>query len=78
MKEFRREVPLHKPASDYAWVELGPLPGVPDWHIQAEPSHYPFPTDLAAVNFAVGCKGHAPDREVAVIHLDGQRIEIGA
>jgi len=75
MNDYRRDI-KHKPDSEYAWVELGPIPGYPDWHLQSEPSSYPFPTNAAAVLFATRNKADWPNRDVTVVHLDGHRVEI--
>ena len=77
IKEYRKLV-THDPSTTYAWAELGPLPGYPDWHVQSKPSRYPFPTDAAAVMFATNNKAEWPARHVAVLHLDGTRTEIEA
>lgn len=63
MKEFRRDIE-HRPDSEYAWVDLGPIPGYPSWHIQSDWNSYPFPTNAAAQKFAAAHR--LPGREVAV------------
>ena len=75
MKEYRKTIDLD-PATKYAWVHLGPIPGFPAWHIQSLPSSYPFPTNAAAALFAANNKACWPDRTVEVVHLDGQRVEV--
>ena len=65
---------LHKPASEYTWVELGPIPGVPGWHIQSKPTSYPFPTENAAIKFAINARLEYPGREVVVVTTDGERL----
>jgi hypothetical protein len=65
VNEFRRDVQRHKPDSEYFWVELGPIPGYPDWHEQSKVSRYPFPTASAAAIFA---EAHMyPGRRVQVL-----------
>lgn len=63
MSTYRREI-KHGPASEYAWVELGPIPGLPGWHIQSKPTSYPFPTNSAALQFAASHR------------MEGRRIEV--
>lgn len=63
MKEYRKEME-HRPDSEYAWVDLGPIPGLPDWHLQSEASTYPFPTNAAALRFAAAHR--QPGRQVVV------------
>lgn len=65
MNEYRREI-THKPDSEYAWVLLGPIPGLPEWHIQGKPTSYPFPTNEAALRFAAGCRELVAERKVEV------------
>jgi len=77
MTEYRKDV-THKPDSEYAWVELGPIPGLPEWHQQSQPSRYPFPTGVAAVKFATNNKAEWPERTIHVVFLDGHREEIEA
>ena len=76
LKEYRKEI-THDPDTTYAWVELGPIPGKPDWHQQSKRSSFPFPTNTAAALFATNNKAEYPDRQVALVHLDGHRVEIG-
>lgn len=68
MKEFRRDVPLHKSASEYFWVELGPIAGYPSWHEQSKTARYPFPTAVAAGRFADSHAQMWPGRKVEVLH----------
>ena len=75
MKEYRRDVE-HKPDNEYHWVILGPLPEVPPWHLQSEPTRYPFPTDTAAFRFAENNKATYPGRSVEVLTIDGERFVI--
>ena len=74
MKEFRRDIE-HKPDSEYLWVELGVIPELPPWHLQAtSSSRYPFPTEQAAFRFANNVKAEYPNRDVAVLTIDGERF----
>ncbi len=68
MEQFRRDVPRHKPDSEYFWVELGPIPGYPDWHIQSQSNRYPFPTAVAAGRFADNHAHMWPGRKVEVLN----------
>jgi len=63
VKEYRKDLE-HKPDSEYAWVDLGPIPDLPSWHMQFQPSSYPFPTNAAALMFAAAHR--MPGRKVAV------------
>jgi len=69
MEEFRRDVQRHKPDSEYAWVHLGPIAGLPSWHQQSQPSAYPFPTNAAAALFASTHRELYPGREVEVVNV---------
>lgn len=64
LNEYRKEI-KHGPDSTYFWVELGPIPGYPDWHIQSEAIRYPFPTAEAAERFAAAHQ--SPGREVVCL-----------
>lgn len=61
MKEYRRDV-VHAPDSEYHWVELGPIPGLPEWHLQSGLNRYPFPKEHAAFRFAENAKATYPGR----------------
>lgn len=65
MKEYRRDI-AHDPGTKYYWVHMGPIPGYPDWHVQSQPSSYPFPTAQAAGRFADAHSHMWPGREVYV------------
>jgi hypothetical protein len=55
-------------ADDGYWrVELGPIPNVPDWHVQSEGTSYPFPSEAAARTFARVHQAKEPNREVRVV-----------
>jgi len=56
----------HKPDSEYVWVVLGPIAGLPAWHQQAGTGRYPFPTVEAAELFA------------SAHRLDGREAVVGA
>ena len=68
MNEYRRDM-QHKPDSEYAWVDLGPIPDLPAWHMQFQPSSYPFPTNSAAMRFAAAHQH--PGRKVVVRMKEG-------
>lgn len=55
-------------ADDGYWrVELGPIPNVPDWHVQSQGTSYSFPNQKAAETFARTHKIQEPRREVRVV-----------
>ena len=56
---------------DYYRVELGPIPGLPDWHEQSKPSSYSFPSSEAASTFAQG--HYQPGRSVIIHFPNGER-----
>lgn len=55
--------------SKYTWVELGPVPGAPEWHIQSNPQRHAFLTPEVASRFAQAHKRLSPGREVTVEYL---------
>ena len=65
MQEYRKTL-THSPDTNYWWVELGPIEGYPDWHVQSQPTSYPFPTLAAANLFAANHRRVWPGREVEV------------
>lgn len=66
MDEYRKDI-QHKPDSEYAWVEMGPIPDQPDWHMRLYAHQaYPFPTNAAALLFAATHRGIHPGRSVVV------------
>lgn len=73
LAEYRKTIELD-PDTKYHWVQLGPIPGLPDWHVQSQPSRWPFPTPEAAMRFAKAHKERDPLREVAVASLGGETI----
>lgn len=73
MNEYRKTLELDK-STDYTFVEMGPIPDLPRWHEQANPSRFPFPTEKAAFRFAERHKADHPAREVAVATPDGERF----
>lgn len=75
MKEYRKSIELD-PDTSYSFVEMGPIPELPSWHEQSNPSRYPFPTEKAAFTFAHSHKALHPNREVAVATPDGERFQI--
>lgn len=76
MREFRRDVP--PPAADQYWfVEMGPIPGKPDWHMKLYANQvYAFPRLEAARLFAKNHRGFYPDRDIAIRYPDGFREEL--
>lgn len=50
----------------YWYVDLGPIPNVPDWHVQSQGTSYPFPTEKAALTFAHVHQLQEPNREIRV------------
>ncbi|BBC43894.1 hypothetical protein [Mycobacterium phage GS4E] len=62
------------PGKSYTWVEMGPIPELPPWHVQSNPSRFPFPGEKEAWRFAEGCKTDHPNREVVVATTDGERF----
>lgn len=73
MREFRRDVPLAH-GTEYWFVEMGPIPGKPDWHTQLYASQaYPFPSPVAAKLFAANHRKMYADREIAIRFPDGHR-----
>lgn len=76
MAEYRKNVPLNH-HTEYTWVELGPIPGLPPWHEQSKPASYPFPNEAAAVRFAHNHKASCPDRDVSVVMDNGSKYSIG-
>lgn len=65
MKEYRKTIELDS-STEYWFVELGPIPGYPDWHVQSKTTSYPFPTAAAAERFADSHARMWPGREVEV------------
>lgn len=54
-------------SDDKYWhVDLGPIPNIPDWHVQSQGTSYPFPTEKAAETFARVHQKLEPGREVRV------------
>lgn len=60
----------------YFWVEMGPIHGLPEWHVQSNPSRHPFPTEDGALLFAAAAAERHPDREIAVAYPDGSRLSV--
>lgn len=51
--------------TEYHWVKLGPIPGLPSWHVQSGWGQHAFPTRQAAERFA---KAHEmPGRPVELV-----------
>ncbi|QXO13349.1 hypothetical protein SEA_TROOPER_72 [Mycobacterium phage Trooper] len=72
MKEYRTTLDLED--KGYTYVEMGPIPELPPWHEQSQPSRWPFPSEKAGFRFAEGCKADHPNREVVVATPDGERF----
>ncbi|WXX09778.1 hypothetical protein [Mycobacterium phage MS619] len=72
MKEYRTSIEVEDQGSTY--VELGPIPELPPWHVQSHPSRWPFPKEKAAFRFAEATKADHPNREVVVATPDGERF----
>lgn len=70
MHQYRKEIVLDVD-TDYAWALLGAIPGYPGWHMQSQPSKYPFPTTAAARLFATNNAAGWPGRRVEVRTLEG-------
>lgn len=75
LPEYRKTIDLD-PNTDYTFVELGPIPELPSWHQQSNPSRFPFPTESAAFTFAKNTKYDHPNRQVVVATTDGKRFEL--
>ncbi|ATN92201.1 hypothetical protein SEA_TIPSYTHETREX_72 [Mycobacterium phage TipsytheTRex] len=71
-KEYRKTLDLN-PETSYTYVEMGPIPDMPSWHIQAQPSRFPFPTPEAALRFAQAAAVRDPGRDVVIAYPDGRR-----
>lgn len=71
MNEYRKTIPLST-TTPYWFVEMGPIPNMPDWHTELY-SHqsYPFPTEVAAHRFANAASAEHPSRAVKVIYPKG-------
>ncbi|AFV51202.1 hypothetical protein ST20ES_74 [Mycobacterium phage 20ES] len=72
MREYRKTIVTEETGSTF--VELGPIPELPAWHVQANPSRWPFPKEKAAFRFAEAHKADHPNREVVVATVDGERF----
>ncbi|QZE10973.1 hypothetical protein SEA_AGAPE74_74 [Mycobacterium phage Agape74] len=72
MKEYRTT--LDHDTGESTFVELGPIPELPPWHVQSNPSRWPFPKEKAAFRFAEATKADHPNREVVVATPDGERF----
>ena len=76
MDEYRRDIP-HNPKNDYWFVELGPIPDQPDWHMKLyEFQAYPFPRLEAARKFAFSSRERYWKRDISIRFPDGTREEI--
>ncbi len=72
--KYRRELTLDT-EKQYWYVDMGPKPGMPDWHVLSDPSRYPFPTERAAVRFSRNHKQIDPTRRVRVLFPDGYILD---
>jgi hypothetical protein len=63
--------------SKYWFVEMGPIPNRPDWHMKLYAHQaYAFPTEAAAGLFASTHKRRDPLRRVEVRFPDGSMKEV--
>lgn len=66
MNEFRRDIPLST-ESQYWFVEMGPIPNMPDWHTELYAYQaYPFPSLEAARRFAFDARERDWKRSIAI------------
>jgi len=72
MQEYRTTTELN-PETEHTFVEMGPIPDLPAWHQQAQPSRFPFPTKEAALRFARTHSERDPGRKVVIAYPDGRR-----
>ncbi|AIW02964.1 hypothetical protein PBI_LARENN_69 [Mycobacterium phage Larenn] len=72
MKKYRTTLDLEDKGCTF--VEMGPIHELPPWHVQAQPSRWPFPTEKAGFRFANNAKADHPNREVVVATPDGERF----
>jgi len=77
VNEYRKTIPLST-ETQYWFVEMGPIPGVPEWHsprvLHSARDYrisYPFPTEVAAHRFANAATAEHPGRSVKVIYPEG-------
>ncbi|QFG04551.1 hypothetical protein SEA_JEEVES_76 [Mycobacterium phage Jeeves] len=73
MNEYRKGIAVD-PEARHSFVEMGPKPGMPPWHEQAQPGRFAFPTEKAAFRFAEGHR--EPGRKVRVVTPDGKRFDL--
>jgi hypothetical protein len=75
MDAYRKTIELDRDKS-YWFVDLGPIPGKPDWHIQMyKQVSYAFPSLESATRFAVAHKAGSPQRSIVIKHPD-DRVEV--
>lgn len=73
MQEFRRTVELSSD-TNYWFVEMGPIPGMPGWHTKLYQSNsYPFPSEEAAKRFGMAARERDWKREISIRYPDGTR-----
>ena len=71
MNEYRKTIPLST-ETQYWFVEMGPIPNKPEWHMQMyAKSSYAFPSEVAAHRFANAHSAEHPGRSVKVIYPEG-------
>lgn len=64
----------HSTTSKYWFVEMGPIPDQPAWHMKLYAHQsYPFPSYQAARRFAFGSRDRDWKREIAVRLPDGTK-----
>lgn len=74
--KFHEGIGFLTPGKSYGYVDMGPIPGLPDWHEQSKPSSYAFPNPESAIGFAEAHKRRDPLRYIAVRWPNGQTQEI--
>lgn len=73
MNEYRTTIPLSH-HTDYWFVEMGPIPGQPDWHMKLyEFQSYPFPSVEAARRFAFTARERDWKRDISIRFPDGEK-----
>ena len=66
MEPYRKMVDLPS-GSDYWFVEMGPVPDMPEWHQELYGfNSYAFPTKAAANLFAANHQSLHPGREIKI------------
>lgn len=72
MNEYRRTI-THSPDSQYWFVEMGPIPNQPDWHMKLyDFQSYPFPSLEAARRFSMGARERDWERDIKIRYPGGE------